>query len=78
MSWNLEGHKVAGKYLDQFSFIGVVVESRVKYGGKVCNTIVLDTPIVVFGEFRTRVLMDSDQISQVFVDKVPVPGIINA
>jgi hypothetical protein len=39
MSWNLEGRKVAGKYLDQYSFIGVVVESRVKYGGKVCNTI---------------------------------------
>jgi len=66
MTWNLEGKKVAGKYLEEYPFIGVVVESRVKYGGKVCNTILLDAPIVVFGEFRTRVLVETDQISQVF------------
>ena len=46
MSWILEGQKVAGEYLGTHSFTGVVVESRVKYGGKVSNTIVLDTPIV--------------------------------
>ena len=66
MSWNLEGKKVSGKYLGEISFIGVVVESRVKYGGKVSNTILLDAPIVVFGEFRTRILMESDEIGQVF------------
>jgi hypothetical protein len=66
MSWNLEGKKVSGKYLDEFVFIGTVVESRVKYGGKVSNTIVLDIPVTVFGEVRTKFLMDSDQISQVF------------
>ena len=36
--------------------------SRVKYGGKVSNTIVLDTPIVVFGDIRERVLMDTEEL----------------
>ena len=66
MSWNLEGQRVTGKYLGDIAFTGTVTESRVKYGGKVGNTIVLDTPIVVFGEVRTLVLMESDEITQVF------------
>jgi hypothetical protein len=65
MSWNLEGKRVSGKYLNEYFFTGTVQESRVKYGGSVCNTIVLDTPIVVFGEVRTKVLLESDQIGQV-------------
>ena len=62
MSWILEGKKVAGEYLSIHSFTGVVVESRVKYGGKVSNTIVLDTPIVVFGEVRERIPMDTEEL----------------
>jgi hypothetical protein len=65
MSWNLEGKRVSGKYLNEYFFTGTVQESRVKYGGSVCNTIVLDTPIVVFGEVRTKVLLESDQKGQV-------------
>ena len=66
MSWNLEGKKVSGSYLGEIPYTGVVEESRVKYGGKISNTIVLDSPIVVFGEFRTRIIAETDQISQVF------------
>lgn len=66
MSWNLEGQRVEGKYLDQFEFTGTVIDSRVKYGGKVSNTILLDSPLAVFGAVRMTILMDSDQISQVF------------
>lgn len=64
MSWNLEGQKVEGKYLnsDAYFFTGTVVESRVKYGGKVCNTIVLDNPIEVFGSVRNTILMDSEEL----------------
>ena len=65
MSWNLEGKRVSGKYLNESFFTGTVEESRVKYGGQVCNTIVLDTPIMVFGEMRTKVLVETDQIGQV-------------
>ena len=62
MSWILEGQKVAGKYLGTHSFSGVGVESRVKDGGTVSNTLVLDTPIVVFGDIRERVLMDTEEL----------------
>jgi len=64
MSWNLEGQKVEGKYLnsDAYFFTGTVIESRVKYGGKVCNTIVLDNPIEVFGSVRNTILMDSEEL----------------
>jgi hypothetical protein len=65
MSWILDGKQVVGKYLNEYFFTGIVQESRVKYGGKVSNTIVLDEPIVVFGELRTIVLMDSDEITVV-------------
>ena len=62
MSWNLEQKTVTGRYLGQFPIVGTVVESRVKYGGKVCNTIVLEAPIVVFGSTRDRVLMDTEEL----------------
>ena len=65
MSWNLEQKVVTGKYLGQFPIVGTVTESRVKYGGKVCNTISLQEPIVVFGAVRDVVLMDSDEVSVV-------------
>lgn len=62
MSWNLEGQKVSGFYLNEYFFTGLVIESRVKYGGKVSNTIQLDAPIEVYGEGREKVLMDSDAL----------------
>jgi hypothetical protein len=65
MDWILDGKRVMGKYLNEYFFTGVVQESRVKYGGTVSNTIVLDEPIEVFGELRTKVLMDSDQLKVV-------------
>ena len=47
--WHLEGMKVWGTYLDLFPVGGTVTESRVKYGGKVCHTVKLNSPIEVFG-----------------------------
>ena len=50
---------------------GVVIESRVKYGGKVQLTVLLDKPIQLpwrpVGEPRNIVLVDTDQV-------VTVPG----
>jgi len=40
-SWQLEGCKVKGKYLDIFPYTGVVTLSRVKYGGHVQHTVKL-------------------------------------
>jgi hypothetical protein len=48
-----------------FSIKGVITESRVKYGGKVSNTILLDNPIIVFGAEREVVLMDSEELTVV-------------
>ena len=62
MSWNLEGKQVSGKYLGEFPFTGTVTSTRIKYGGKVSNTIKLDNPLVVYGADRDTILMDSDEI----------------
>jgi hypothetical protein len=70
MSWIRDGEHVAGKYMDQL-IQGVVIESRVKYGGKVQLTVLLDKPIQLrwrpVGEPRNVVLVDTDEV-------VTVPG----
>jgi hypothetical protein len=65
MSWILEGETVVGRYLDLFPIKGTVTESRVKYGGKVSNTIMLEKPVVVFGAVREVILMDSEELTVV-------------
>lgn len=42
MSWNLEGMRVWGRYMDTVEVSGVVTLSRVAYGGEVHHTITLD------------------------------------
>ena len=46
MAWIKDGEQVAGKYFDQ-TFKGVVLESRVKYGGRVQYTVELHNPITL-------------------------------
>lgn len=65
MSWNLEGSRVWGTYLDTFPVCGTVELSRVKYGGGVSHHIVLDKPINVFGAERDRVILDHKFIERV-------------
>lgn len=55
----LEGTRVNGIYLGLFPFRGIIVESRVKYGGKIQHTIQLEEPIKVYGEVRERILAES-------------------
>jgi hypothetical protein len=63
MSWVLDGQKVKANYLGE-TITGVVVDSRVKYGGKVQYTVELDSPV----QFRwrseptDRVLVDRDEL----------------
>ena len=63
--WNLEGKSVRGLYLGEFEVSGQVERSRVKYGGGVQHTVVLDTPITVYGEVRDRVLLEHSRVLQV-------------
>lgn len=65
MSWNLEGLRVWGTYMDEFPVSGKVVLSRVKFGGGVQHTLVLDQPIQVYSETRERVLLDHKNVVRV-------------
>jgi len=66
MSWNREGQRVTGVYLKSYfkpyTVIGTVENSRVKYGGTVQHTIVLDQPMKILGTLRDRVLLDEDDL----------------
>ncbi len=65
MSWNLEGLTIEAKYLDSFPVKGKVEISRVKYGGEVSHHIVLETPIVVYGAIRDRVIIENKFVERV-------------
>ena len=65
MSWNLEGMRVFGTYLEEFPVSGVVELSRVAYGGRVNHHIKLDQPLKVYGAVRERVIIEHAQIERV-------------
>jgi hypothetical protein len=64
-NWDLEGLKVTGMYMGEFPVTGIVVLSRVKYGGGVQHTVVLDEPIQVYSAMRERVLLDHENVVRV-------------
>jgi len=63
MSWVKDGERIAANYLG-YIVTGVVVDSRVKYGGKVQYTVDLDKPVNMRWrpEPVDRVLVDCDQL----------------
>lgn len=65
MGWNLEGMVVWARYLDEYDVCGRVESSRVKYGGEVQHTIVLSTPINIYGQLRDRVLVEHKSVTRV-------------
>ena len=62
-TWIKDGNTIVANYLGE-TVQGTVVDSRVKYGGRVQYTVDLDKPV----QFRwrsepsTRVLIDDDEI----------------
>ena len=68
VSWIKDGETIRANYLGE-TVQGTVEDSRVKYGGKVQYTVILDQPV----QFRWRseptyrVLIDSDQIIEELV-----------
>jgi len=62
-NWVKDGEKIVANYLGE-TVRGTVIDSRVKYGGKVQYTVNLDRPV----QFRwrsepsTHVLIDSDEL----------------
>lgn len=59
MSWDLTGKRINGIYMGLFPYSGLVEDSRVKYGGKVQHTVVVDEPFKVYGQVRDRILVES-------------------
>jgi len=66
MTWNLEGKTVKAKYLGEYVFTGIVINSRVKYGGTIQHDVELDVPLEKFGYDRISLLVNSDNILEVF------------
>ncbi len=67
--WNLEGQIVRGVYFG-VPVEGVVTLSRVKFGGSVQHTLDLFFPITMFGQARTTVLLDADEVVHVEYESV--------
>ena len=67
MNWDLTGLRVKGKYMGDFPCIGIVESSRVKYGGGIQYTVVLDEPIQLpwRKELTDRILMDQVNVVRV-------------
>jgi len=69
MSWILEGKRVKGRYLGDSSMevAGMVMESRVAYGGTVKHHVVLDKPLVLsFSSTpRVSVILDGCHVDEV-------------
>ena len=62
-NWIKDGEQITANYLGT-EVSGTVVDSRVKYGGKVQYTVDLDQPVQLRWrtEPTTRVLIDSDEL----------------
>lgn len=66
MNWDaLEGKRINGLYMGLFPYSGTVVESRVKYGGRVQHTVVLDSTLKIYGAERDRVLVGADEVNRI-------------
>jgi hypothetical protein len=65
MNWNLEGQRVNGLYMGLFPYSGLVESSRVKYGGQVQHTVLVDEPFKIYGAVRERILVDVAEINRV-------------
>ena len=64
--WDLTDKYITGIYMGLFPVSGLVESSRVKYGGTVCHTIVLDEPIKVYGAVRDRVIIDHHEVFMIY------------
>lgn len=67
--WNLEGLTVRGEYFG-VPVEGVVTLSRVKFGGTVQHTVDLFFPITMFGDERTSVLLDANEVVHVEYESI--------
>jgi hypothetical protein len=64
--WYLDGYKVIANYFGE-AVTGIVESSRVRYGGKVQHTVILDEPIQLpwRSELTKRILVDDSELIEV-------------
>jgi hypothetical protein len=67
--WNLEGLVVRGEYFGK-KVEGIVTLSRVKLGGTVQHSVDLFFPITMYGQERTTVLLDANEVVHVEYESV--------
>jgi hypothetical protein len=65
MKWDLTGERINGLYMGLFPYTGTVESSRVKYGGDVQHTVVVDEPFRVYGEVRERILVSVTEVNRI-------------
>jgi hypothetical protein len=68
MNWDLTGKRIVGIYMGLFPYSGRVESSRVKYGGAVQHTVVLDASIRVYQQERTRILVEPNETMRVVAE----------
>ncbi len=60
MSWDKSGIRISGNYYG-IKYNGIIESTRVKYGGDVQYRVELDSPINLYGEERTVLLIDKEE-----------------
>jgi hypothetical protein len=66
MGWNKDGSTVKAMYLSEYPVTGVVMESRVKYGGSVSYWLKLTEPFFLNGSIRETLMVDENQVTHDF------------
>ena len=69
MNWDLTGKRINGLYMGLFPYSGLVEESRVKYGGEVQHTVIVDEPFKVYGAVRERILVCITEINRILDER---------
>lgn len=67
--WDLTGKRINGLYMGLFPYSGLVEDSRVKYGGQVQHTVVVDEPFKVYGVVRDRILVCGSEINRILDER---------
>jgi len=70
MNWNLEGSRINGLYLGFLPYTGLVLNSRVKFGGEVQHMVKVDEPFKVYGEVREIVLIGIGEVNRILVEEM--------
>lgn len=71
-NWDsLIGERINGLYMGLFPYTGMVIDSRVKYGGKIQHTVLVDEPFMVYGDLRERILVENGtgEINRILDDR---------